>query len=96
MTLEEQLIMGVVLKTLNEDAFEDAIGSERPSPTNGSTGEIIIQQLPSIHEGSELGSPTQKKSCDDLFESNNNHLFNRYEESLPTVIIMPNIDDTRL
>ena len=82
--------MGVVLKTLNEDAFED----DSDHPTNGSTGEIIIQQLAPIREGSELGSPTHKKSTINLFENNN--VFNGYDESLPTVIIMPNIDDTRL
>lgn len=40
-TLEEQMICGA-LQTLNEEAFEDVVASERPSPTGGpSTGEMI-------------------------------------------------------
>lgn len=93
------------LQTLNEDAFEDVIGSER-SPTNGPSGEILLQQLAPICEGSEFGSPTQNNSMqsyDELFEENNNNNLNRFDESPPsasTVILMPhytpNIDDTQL
>lgn len=32
------------LQTLNEEAFEDVLGSERPSPTNGPSGEPLAQQ----------------------------------------------------
>lgn len=51
-TLEEQMICGA-LQTLNEDAFEDVVGSERPSPT----GEMFSQYLAPIRESSEIGSP---------------------------------------
>lgn len=52
-TLEEQMICGA-LQTLNEDAFEDVVGSERPSPT----GEMFSSQyLAPIRESSEIGSP---------------------------------------
>lgn len=44
-TLEEQMICGA-LQTLNEEAFEDVIASERPSPTGGpSTGETIVLDM---------------------------------------------------
>lgn len=39
-TLEEQMICGA-LQTLNEEAFEDVVASERPSPTGGPAGETI-------------------------------------------------------
>lgn len=43
-TLEEQMICGA-LQTLNEEAFEDVVGSERPSPTGiGPSGELLAQQ----------------------------------------------------
>lgn len=42
-TLEEQMICGA-LQTLNEEAFEDVLGSERPSPTGGPSGELLAQQ----------------------------------------------------
>lgn len=32
------------LQTLNEEAFEDVLGSERPSPTGGPSGELLAQQ----------------------------------------------------
>ncbi|XP_052861765.1 kinase D-interacting substrate of 220 kDa isoform X3 [Anopheles cruzii] len=52
-TLEEQMICGA-LQTLNEDAFEDVVSSERPSPT----GEMFSQfSLAPIRESSEIGSP---------------------------------------
>lgn len=31
------------LQTLNEEAFEDVLGSERPSPTGGPTGKQLVQ-----------------------------------------------------
>jgi ankyrin repeat-rich membrane spanning protein len=94
------------LQTLNEDAFEDVVGdrSDR-SPANGPTGEVQLQQLAPICEGSEFGSPIQNNSMhsyDEMFEENNNNL-NRFDESptpASTVILMPhytpNIDDTQL
>lgn len=44
MTLEEQMICGA-LQTLNEEAFEDVVASERPSPTGGPSGETNAQNL---------------------------------------------------
>lgn len=101
MTLEEQMICGA-LQTLNEDAFEDVAGSERPSPT----GELNVQQcLAPISE--EHGSPTYSRNSENPFDNTSNYLIsnnNRFDDmnQTPTVIIIPNhpttppIDDTRL
>lgn len=58
-TLEEQMICGA-LQTLNEEAFEDVVCSERPSPSpTGQPGEmnaLLQQQLAPIRESVEYGS----------------------------------------
>lgn len=95
------------LSTLNEDAFEDVSSSNpNPSSTNGSTGELILQQnfLAPITE--ELGSPTPSRSYDSFFDDANqfeivnNIIPNINNTNDTTVIIIPNypqnIDDTRL
>lgn len=86
------------LQTLNEEAFEDVIGSERPSPTGEG---IMIQQLAPIREGSELNStPDDNSSVIGFIPLDyNNKRSNSYTgDTLPTIIVMPSeiIDDTRL
>lgn len=89
---------------LNEDAFDD-VSSQTPNvQSNGSTGELILQQqyLAPISESVE--SPTLSRSCESffpddanqlqivnnsLFNSNNNNSSNRRLDET-TVIIMPN------
>lgn len=57
------------LQTLNEEAFEDVVGSELPSPTGAQPGELTMlllqhqqqqlqQQLAPIRESVECGSIT--------------------------------------
>lgn len=110
-TLEEQMICGA-LQTLNEDAFEDVIGSERPSPT----GEMFSQYLAPIRESSEIGSPprlsynyTNPNLLEHALiasgESTSHHRsqlrsHSLHDESLSSVVIMPhfssNVNDTKL
>ncbi|XP_055588849.1 kinase D-interacting substrate of 220 kDa B isoform X2 [Uranotaenia lowii] len=52
-TLEEQMICGA-LQTLNEDAFEDVVGSERPSPSVS----IRSSPLPSPKQTTSILKPT--------------------------------------
>ncbi|XP_039435567.1 kinase D-interacting substrate of 220 kDa isoform X4 [Culex pipiens pallens] len=52
-TLEEQMICGA-LQTLNEDAFEDVVGSERPSPTVS----VRSSPLPSPKQTTSILKPT--------------------------------------
>ncbi|KAG5674401.1 hypothetical protein PVAND_004375 [Polypedilum vanderplanki] len=104
-TLEQEMICGA-LSTLNEDAFEDVtLSNPNPSSSsNGSTGELILQQnyLAPITE--EFGSPTPSRSFDSFFDDANQfevvNNINRNNNNESTVIIMPNfptnIDDTRL
>lgn len=66
-TLEEQMICGA-LQTLNEEAFEDVVCSERPTPSptgqvpgemminNSSTGTQLPPHLAPIRESVESGS----------------------------------------
>lgn len=62
-TLEEQMICGA-LQTLNEEAFEDVIGSERPSPTGGPpSGEMFAHQLEPIREITENGYSPRESTC---------------------------------
>lgn len=59
-TLEEQMICGT-LKTLNEEALEDVLGSDSiQSPTG--EGSLLIQQLAPICESSEFSSPPDDAS----------------------------------
>lgn len=96
------------MSTLNEDAFEDVTSNQVGGPSNGSTGELILQQqiLAPISESVE--SPTLSRSCDNFFPdanqfqnvNNNNNNVNNFNDDT-TVIIIPNyapsnIDDTRL
>lgn len=94
------------LQTLNEEAFEDVVGSERPSPTGGQPGEQL--QLAPIRESAEYGSFTDGYDSDvgsgsspngfllqDHTKQINN--FSILDNPLPTVIVMPPfVDDTRL
>uniref|UniRef100_A0A1L8DIU7 Uncharacterized protein n=1 Tax=Nyssomyia neivai TaxID=330878 RepID=A0A1L8DIU7_9DIPT len=100
-TLEEQMICGA-LQTLNEEAFEDVVGSERSGEKI--TGEIL-HQLDPIRESFEFSSPgsefggsvhtmviPQQPYTADLTVNT---------EPAPTVIVMSppftqNIDDTPL
>lgn len=66
MTLEEQMICGA-LQTLNEEAFEDVVASERPSPTGGpSTGETIDSNMHlqtqggSVQQSQQMLTPIQE------------------------------------
>ncbi|XP_021704250.1 kinase D-interacting substrate of 220 kDa isoform X4 [Aedes aegypti] len=52
-TLEEQMICGA-LQTLNEDAFEDVVGSERPSPSVS----IRSSPIPSPKQTTSILKPT--------------------------------------
>ena len=88
------------LQTLNEEAFEDVIGSERPSPT-GLPGEMISQQLEPIRESAEFSSNVEDNSSYHGYLLRDENHFNNFDN--PTVIIMPaynqintRIDDTRL
>ncbi|XP_058836220.1 kinase D-interacting substrate of 220 kDa isoform X4 [Topomyia yanbarensis] len=110
-TLEEQMICGA-LQTLNEDAFEDVVGSERPSPS----GEMFSQYLAPIRESSEIGSPprlsynfTNPNLLDHASNAAGEDSFQRrsqlrshslHDESLSSVVIMPHypshVDDTKL
>ncbi|XP_055630398.1 kinase D-interacting substrate of 220 kDa isoform X2 [Toxorhynchites rutilus septentrionalis] len=110
-TLEEQMICGA-LQTLNEDAFEDVVGSERPSPS----GEMFSQYLAPIRESSEIGSPprlnynfTNPNLLDHASTTSGEHSFQHrsqlrshslHDEPLSSVVIMPhyqsNFDDTKL
>jgi len=99
-TLEEQMICGA-LQTLNEEAFEDVLGSERPSPTGGSAGEMSVQQqLAPIRESSEFGSPPDDALMIDCLQLEPSHSGKLYGgEPSSTVIVMPtflSMDDTRL
>lgn len=65
-TLEEQMICGA-LQTLNEEAFEDVVASERPSPTGGpSTGETIDSNMHlqthggSVQQSQQMLTPIQE------------------------------------
>lgn len=100
------------LQTLNEDAFEDVVGSERPSPS----GEMFSQYLAPIRESSEIGSPprlnynfTNPNLLDRSPVANGEDSFQQrsqlrshslHDESLSSVVIMPhypsNVDDTKL
>lgn len=52
------------LQTLNEEAFEDVIGSERPSPTGGPpSGEMFAHQLEPIREITENGLSPRESTC---------------------------------
>lgn len=90
------------LSTLNEDAFEDVTSNNQNLPSNGSTGELILQQnyLAPITE--EYSSPTPSRSYDSFFDENNQFeiVNNNSTNNEATVIVMPNysqnIDDTRL
>jgi ankyrin repeat-rich membrane spanning protein len=97
------------LQTLNEEAFEDVVGSDRPSPDT--LGEMFGTHLAPIKENSEYGSPPRlsystNSLCSDSFQPtsncNNNKAPNRsfHEDSLASVIVMPRytpkIDDTKL
>ncbi|XP_058464237.1 kinase D-interacting substrate of 220 kDa isoform X3 [Malaya genurostris] len=110
-TLEEQMICGA-LQTLNEDAFEDVVGSERPSPS----GEMFSQYLAPIRESSEIGSPprlsynfTNPNLLDHASNATGEDSFQHrsqlrshslHDESLSSVVIMPHypshVDDTKL
>ena len=63
------------LSTLNEDAFED-VNQNQSVQTNGSTGELILQQqiLAPISESVE--SPTLSRSCDSFFPDDANQFEN--------------------
>lgn len=102
-TLEQEMISGA-LSTLNEEAFEDVTSNQNPMTSNGSTGELILQQNYLAPISEEYSSPTPSRSYDSFFDdanqfeivnNNNNNVNNE-----TTVIIMPNysqnIDDTRL
>lgn len=96
------------LQTLNEEAFEDVVGSERPSPTGGPSGETLIQhQLPSINEGPEFGSPPENEPfsnqlllqmrLDNYIQNKNNN--NSKNGAGDTTILIPgyqSYDDTPL
>ena len=97
------------LQTLNEEAFEDVVGSDRPSPEM--LGEMFAHHLAPIKENSEYGSPPRlsystNSLCSDSFQqssatnNNNNKHHSFHEDSLANVIVMPryspNIDDTKL
>lgn len=94
------------LQTLNEDAFEDVAISERPSPSNGSTGELFVQQQYALEPIREDESPTHSRSFEDFFDKTSNNLILnnnvRFDDSGSTVIMIPNcvttpnIDDTSL
>lgn len=106
-TLEEQMICGA-LQTLNEEAFEDVVGSERPSPTGGQQGEQPQLQLAPIRESAEYSSFVDGYDSDVGSGSSpngfllqdhmkQNHNFSIHDNPLPTVIVMPPfVDDTRL
>lgn len=90
------------LQTLNEEAFEDVISSERPSPTGGLPGEQQ-QQLEPIRESAEYCCTQSDTDC--LHNSFLLHDQNKFSHCvtnpLPSVIInMPSygnsIDDTHL
>lgn len=96
------------LSTLNEDAFED-VNQNQSVQTNGSTGELILQQqyLAPISESVE--SPTLSRSCDSFFPddanqfenvNNNNNNDDDYTNSRnrheTTVIIMPNYSPSNI
>lgn len=98
------------LSTLNEDAFED-VNQNQSSQTNGSTGELILQQqyLAPISESVE--SPTLSRSCDSFFPDdanqfqnvNNNNSSNNNDDYInnsrldeTTVIIMPNYSPSNI
>lgn len=97
------------LSTLNEDAFED-VNQNQSVQTNGSTGELILQQqyLAPISESVE--SPTLSRSCDSFFPddanqfenvNNNNNNDDDYTNSSrnrheTTVIIMPNYSPSNI
>lgn len=99
------MICGAI-STLNEDAFEDVSNQNPISQSNGSTGELILQQqyLAPISESVE--SPTLSRSCESFFPDDanqlqvvNNSLYSNNNNSNSnvsrrfdetTVIIMPN------
>lgn len=97
------------LSTLNEDAFED-VNQNQSVQTNGSTGELILQQqyLAPISESVE--SPTLSRSCDSFFPddanqfenvNNNNNNDDDYTNNSrnrheTTVIIMPNYSPSNI
>lgn len=98
------------LSTLNEDAFED-VNQNQSVQTNGSTGELILQQqyLAPISESVE--SPTLSRSCDSFFPddanqfenvNNNNNNDDDYTNNSSrnrhetTVIIMPNYSPSNI
>lgn len=84
------------LQTLNEEAFEDVISSERPSPTSGlPSGEQ--QQLEPIRESAEYCCTQSDTDC----LHNSFILHDQMFNPLPSVIInIPShgnrIDDTHL
>lgn len=81
------------LQTLNEDAFEDVLGSERPSPT----GEHMLQHLAPIRESSELGSPTNTSlHSGNLFTVTNNSIADSTVIMIPQIFSSSTIDDTSL
>lgn len=72
-TLEEQMICGA-LQTLNEEAFEDVLGSERPSPTNGPSGEPLAQQeMNSITPNHSSHTQAGKSQLTPIKESTEQH-----------------------
>ena len=95
------------LSTLNEEAFEDVTSNQNPISSNGSTGELILQQNYLAPISEEYSSPTPSRSYDSFFDDanqfdivNNSSNNNNNNNNETTVIIMPNysqnIDDTRL
>ena len=84
------------LSTLNEDAFED-VSTSNPLHSNGSAGELVLQQnyLAPITE--EYSSPSRSY---DSFFNDTKQFETASNDDEATVIIMPNysqnFDDTRL
>lgn len=91
------------LQTLNEEAFEDVISSERPSPTSGLPSGEQPQQLEPIRESAEYCCTQSDIDClhNSFLLHDQNKLNHCVTNPLPSVIIkIPSygnrIDDTHL
>lgn len=79
------------LQTLNEEAFEDVVASERPSPTGGPSGETNAQQIQSQQQPL---TPIQETLESDRLSFAQNCNNNRRRLS-PIISITPSIDVER-
>ena len=67
------MICGAI-STINEDAFEDVASNQNPN-SNGSTGELFVQQQQYLAPISEsVESPTLSRSCESFFPEDANQL----------------------